>query len=80
MEFNLGINEFCDFAEDRIIFENFTVPEGELGKMNDKLYTDEFYNNSYERNNAVAAEFMPYIIKKLNPKSIVDVGGDWEYF
>ena len=38
------------------------------------LYDDEFYQEMYERNNRVALEVIPYIINKLNPKSIIDLG------
>lgn len=41
----------------------------------ENLYTNEFYDNMFDSNNAVAIKFMPYIIEKLNPRSIVDVGG-----
>lgn len=38
------------------------------------LYTNEFYDEMYERNKRVASEIMPILVQALKPKSIVDVG------
>lgn len=37
-------------------------------------YTSEFYDQMQDRNTRTAMEIMPYIIEKLNPSSIVDIG------
>ena len=38
------------------------------------LYDNEFYDEMYERNKKTAQEIMPFLISKLHPKSIVDIG------
>ncbi len=37
-------------------------------------YNNEFYDEMFERNKRAAHAVMPYLIEKLSPKSIVDVG------
>lgn len=38
------------------------------------FYTNDFYNNLYENNYNCAHIMMPYIIDKLQPKSVIDIG------